>query len=89
MKDAFMPFGAGGRSKSQFRNSFISKALTNRLVCLGLHLARLELRMTIAHFYRAFPTGVRLADGMTDGDMEMENYFLIQPKARRCMVARV
>lgn len=44
--------------------------------------------MTIAHFYRAFPKGVRLTDGMTDGDMEMENYFLIQPKARRCKVAR-
>ncbi|BCR85523.1 cytochrome P450 [Aspergillus chevalieri] len=57
-------------------------------ICLGLHLARLELRMTIAHFHRAFPKGVRLTDGMTDGDMEMENYFLIQPKARRCKVAR-
>ncbi|OCK73321.1 putative cytochrome P450 [Lepidopterella palustris CBS 459.81] len=68
MKDAFMPFGGGGR------------------ICLGLHLARLELRMTLAHFYRAFPKGVKMASGMSDVDMEMENYFLIAPKAHHCLM---
>lgn len=42
--------------------------------------------MTAAHFYRTFPKGVKLAGNMTDEDMEMENYFLIMPKSKRCTV---
>ncbi|EFQ36259.1 cytochrome P450 [Colletotrichum graminicola] len=53
--------------------------------CLGMHLARMELRLATAIFFRNC-RGVRLADNMTDAMMEMENFFLISPAGHRCDV---
>ncbi|KAE9578600.1 putative sterigmatocystin biosynthesis P450 monooxygenase [Colletotrichum fructicola] len=54
-------------------------------VCIGLHLARMELRLATAVFFRNC-RGVRLADNMTDDMMEMQNFFLISPVGHHCDV---
>ncbi|KAL0938185.1 cytochrome p450 [Colletotrichum truncatum] len=54
-------------------------------VCIGLHLARMELRLATAVFFRNCQ-GVRLADDMMDELMEMQNFFLISPAGHRCEV---
>ncbi|KAK1956042.1 cytochrome P450 [Colletotrichum sublineola] len=53
--------------------------------CLGVHLARMELRLATAIFFRNC-RGVRLADNMTDNMMEMQNFFLISPVGHHCDV---
>ncbi|WDK22095.1 cytochrome P450 [Colletotrichum graminicola] len=47
-------------------------------VCIGLDLARMELRMAAAVLFRQCP-GLKLSSSMTDSMMEMENYFTIVP----------
>ncbi|KAL1891312.1 hypothetical protein Sste5346_007772 [Sporothrix stenoceras] len=54
-------------------------------VCIGIHLARTELRLALAHFFRECPKA-KLASTMTDTEMEMENFFLIAPRGHRCMI---
>tara|TARA_R110002003_G_scaffold206_28_gene15938 strand:+ start:9402 stop:10298 length:897 start_codon:yes stop_codon:yes gene_type:complete len=51
--------------------------------CIGIHLARMELRYAVAFFFRECK-GVRLAPSTTPESMEFENFFLIAPKAHRC-----
>ncbi|KAF4337593.1 cytochrome p450 3a17 [Fusarium beomiforme] len=48
-------------------------------ICIGLHLAWMELRLGAALFFREC-RGARLGPDMTDEVMEMENQFLIAPK---------
>lgn len=55
-------------------------------ICLGIHLARMELRLATAIFFRECK-GARLAPGTTAEMMEVENYFLIAPKSHRCEIA--
>jgi cytochrome P450 len=59
--------------------------LTPFLVCIGIHLAYMELRLTFVTFFRALPAAV-IAPETTDEEMEMEDYFLIAPKAHRCLI---
>ncbi|PLB47795.1 cytochrome P450 [Aspergillus steynii IBT 23096] len=56
-------------------------------ICLGIHLARMELRLATALFFRAFPS-VRMSrgEGMSDDDMKMVSFFLLSPKGHRCLV---
>ncbi|KAK8086023.1 hypothetical protein PG994_000997 [Apiospora phragmitis] len=56
-------------------------------VCLGIHLARMELRLATALFFREC-RGARLGLGLdtTDAVMEMEHHFLIAPKGHFCNV---
>ncbi|GKT52221.1 putative sterigmatocystin biosynthesis P450 monooxygenase stcF [Colletotrichum spaethianum] len=54
-------------------------------ICIGLHLARMELRLATATFFRKC-RGVKLADNMTDDMMEMQNFFLISPAGHHCDV---
>ncbi|KAL4899588.1 hypothetical protein BDW74DRAFT_188978 [Aspergillus multicolor] len=56
-------------------------------VCLGIHLAYMELRLAAAEFFREC-RGVKLAPGTTPGTMEPENYFLIAPAGHRCEIVR-
>lgn len=53
--------------------------------CLGIHLARMELRHGVADFFRACK-GARIADSMKDSDMDIRNFFLISPAGDRCMI---
>lgn len=57
------------------------------IVCLGLHLARMELRLAAASFFRAFPNAkVSTLENMSDTDMEQVIYFLMSPKGKRCLI---
>src|SRR3546814_192142 len=61
--------------------------LTLFAVCIGIHLAHLELRLATARFFLAFPdVTVAAVDGMSDEDMEQVIHFLLAPKGRRCLV---
>jgi cytochrome P450 len=53
--------------------------------CLGVHLAKVEMRLAAAEFFRTF-RGARLAPSVTAKSMEMENFFLIAPKGHKCEV---
>ncbi|KAE8391491.1 cytochrome P450 [Aspergillus alliaceus] len=56
-------------------------------VCLGMHLARMELRLATALFFRAFPRAkVSTKEGMNDEDMRMKSYFLMTPSGHRCLI---
>ncbi|KAI0170736.1 cytochrome P450 [Pestalotiopsis sp. NC0098] len=54
-------------------------------VCLGIHLARMELRLAAALFFRKC-RGARLGSNMDDKVMEMENHFLIAPRGHHCNI---
>ncbi|KAH7077018.1 cytochrome P450 [Paraphoma chrysanthemicola] len=53
--------------------------------CIGVHLARMELRYAVTFFFRECK-GIRLAPSTTPASMEFENFFLIAPKAHRCEI---
>ncbi|PWY94044.1 cytochrome P450 [Aspergillus sclerotioniger CBS 115572] len=55
--------------------------------CIGMHLARIELRLATAHFFRQFPISeVSIKEGMSDEDMKEVLYFLLSPKGKRCLM---
>ncbi|EKG15797.1 hypothetical protein MPH_07000 [Macrophomina phaseolina MS6] len=54
-------------------------------ICLGLHLALMELRLATAVFFREL-RGARLSERTTAESMEVVNFFLIRPKADRCYI---
>lgn len=58
-------------------------------VCIGMHLAQLELRHSLANFYRAFEAGVMPAavEGFTEDDMKPQSLFLMPPRGKRCLLA--
>lgn len=53
--------------------------------CLGVHLARMELRHAAAFFFREC-RGATLAAETTEESMEITHHFLIAPAARKCNV---
>jgi len=54
-------------------------------ICIGIHLAKMELRLAAATFFRECK-GARLAPATTDESMTIENYFLISPKGHACEI---
>ncbi|KAF2016936.1 cytochrome P450 [Aaosphaeria arxii CBS 175.79] len=54
-------------------------------VCIGLHLAWMELRLGAALFFRHC-RGATLSSCMSDDMMEMDNRFLISPKGHCCYI---
>lgn len=54
-------------------------------ICIGMHLAYMELRLATALFFRECK-GVRLSAKTTDNVMEMAETFLIAPKGHFCNV---
>jgi cytochrome P450 len=84
MKNASLPFGGGSRSKPQISRLLIKLTFA---VCLGIHLARMELRMATALFFRALPDArPSKKEGMSESDMIMESYFLMAPQGHRCLI---
>lgn len=93
MKDTLMPFGGGSRSKSCLMTCHPCTYLPSThfadhtAVCIGIHLARLELRLATARFFLAFPHAqMSTLEGMSDEDMEQVLFFLAPPKGKRCLV---
>ncbi|KAJ3540476.1 hypothetical protein NM208_g5051 [Fusarium decemcellulare] len=54
-------------------------------VCIGIHLAKMELRLGTALLLKRCP-GLKLAEIMNDSMMEMYNFFLAGPVGKRCDV---
>ncbi|KAJ3578632.1 hypothetical protein NPX13_g1939 [Xylaria arbuscula] len=56
-------------------------------ICIGMHLAYMELRLGIAHFFRAFPHArVSTLEGMSEVDMKQALYFIASPQHHRCLI---
>ncbi|KAF4464345.1 cytochrome P450 [Fusarium albosuccineum] len=53
--------------------------------CIGVHLARMELRLGTAALLKACP-GLKLSSEMKDSMMDMYNFFLAGPVGKRCEV---
>lgn len=57
------------------------------IVCIGIHLARIELRLATALFFRRFPQArISHSEGMSSDDMIMKAFFLMAPQGHRCLV---
>lgn len=54
-------------------------------VCIGIHLARMELRLATARFFQEC-RGAKLAASTTDESMKPVNFFLIAPTAHKCEI---
>ena len=52
-------------------------------ICIGMHLARHEMRMATAKFFQRFPNAQVLE---SEDDMDQLAYFVTAPKAQRCLV---
>lgn len=56
-------------------------------VCIGSHLAKIELRPGAARFFRASPdVTMSTKEGMSDDDAKPLQYFLLTPVGHRCVV---
>lgn len=89
MKDAFMAFGGGSRSEFASLLFFpLQKMRADTcLVCIGIHLARMELRLATAKFFKTFPNAMPTSlEGMSDEDMDPDVYFLSNPRGKRCLI---
>lgn len=52
-----------------------------------MHLARIELRLGAAFFFRAFPNArISAKEGMSEDDMKQKIFFLMAPKGHRCLI---
>lgn len=52
-----------------------------------MHLAKMELRLATARFFRTFPGAtISTREGMSDEDMAQKIYLLLSPKGKRCLV---
>ncbi|KAL6901429.1 cytochrome P450 [Trichoderma evansii] len=58
-------------------------------ICIGLHLALMELRYGAARFFLTFPEAkMSSLEGMSDEDMVPKVFFFTEPKAKRCLIQR-
>ncbi|KAK4187953.1 cytochrome P450 [Podospora australis] len=69
------------------RDSFMPWGRGARL-CIGMHLAKMELRLSTAKFFLTFPDAkVSTQEGMSDKDMMPPDvYFLMRPPGKRCLI---
>ncbi|KAL5333391.1 cytochrome P450 [Aspergillus crustosus] len=55
--------------------------------CIGVYLARMELRLALALFFKSFPKAkLSTKAGMLEQELEMKIYFLVSPKGHRCLM---
>ncbi|KAL4925170.1 cytochrome P450 [Aspergillus undulatus] len=57
-------------------------------ICLGMHLAKMEMRLAVARFYAAFGDALKVDEGMKDNEMDQVGWFLGAPKGKRCLLRR-
>ncbi|OAQ70277.1 cytochrome P450 [Pochonia chlamydosporia 170] len=83
--DKFDPYRWAAPTK-QMKEAFMPFGRGPR-ICIGLHLAYIELRLATARFFQEFPTAyVSKREGMSDEDMAETIYFLMSPKGKRCLI---
>ncbi|KAF2171494.1 hypothetical protein M409DRAFT_63740 [Zasmidium cellare ATCC 36951] len=85
--DKFDPSRFYNRSLSADERRALAPFGGGTRLCLGIHLAEMELRHGLAEFFREC-RDVELSGWTTPESMEMDNYFLIIPKSKRCLVRR-
>ncbi|KAI9710719.1 MAG: hypothetical protein M1820_002552 [Bogoriella megaspora] len=54
-------------------------------ICLGIHMAQMQLRITTAQFFRECQDA-RLCPSVTPASMELKDYFVIAPKSHKCEI---
>ena len=57
-------------------------------ICIGMHLAKMELRGAVTAFFRQFPTATVAygVDGFSERDMETLEFFLVKARGGRCLI---
>lgn len=56
-------------------------------ICLGMNLAKMELRLATALFFTRFPDSQpSTLEGMCEDDMKQRQYFLMAPDGKRCLM---
>ncbi|KAI5922634.1 cytochrome P450 [Camillea tinctor] len=56
-------------------------------ICIGMHLAFIEIRLGIARFFREFPQSkVSTLEDMNDKEMKQLLFFISGPKSHRCLI---
>lgn len=83
MKDTFLPFGGGIKGESATLLLPALRGLIDGVVCIGMHLAYMELSLATAKFFRKLPN---TKTWTLEEDMEFENYFVITPKSHKCEI---
>lgn len=58
-------------------------------ICIGIHVALMEIRLAAATFFRDCSPGVTLAEDTTAESMSFLNYFATFPRSHRCNVKLV
>jgi cytochrome P450 len=54
---------------------------------LGVHLARMELRLTTARFFTTFPNAkLSSLEGFKEAEMDPDMFFLLTPSGHRCLI---
>ncbi|KAH9889690.1 cytochrome P450 [Xylariomycetidae sp. FL2044] len=70
----------------EMKDSFVPFGRGSR-VCIGRHLAKIELRLGVARFFTTYPNAsISNLEGFDDRDMEQKQYFLASPKGKRCCI---
>jgi cytochrome P450 len=55
--------------------------------CLGVHLARLQVRIAAAHFFLSFPRAtVSMLEGFGDREMDPVSTLVLSPRGGRCLI---
>ncbi|KAK8119093.1 benzoate 4-monooxygenase cytochrome [Apiospora kogelbergensis] len=74
------------RPTQAMKDSFVPFGGGSR-ICMGVHLAKMELRLAAARFFLTFRNArISTADGFCDEDMEPSLYFLMTPNKKRCLI---
>ncbi|OAQ63932.1 cytochrome P450 [Purpureocillium lilacinum] len=83
--DAFIPSRWAEPTKAM-KDSYMPFGRGSR-VCIGQHLAKIELRLATARFFLTFPDAqMSSLEGMSDRDMEPKIHFLSGPSGGRCLI---
>ncbi|KAL3440804.1 cytochrome P450 [Aspergillus insuetus] len=73
-------------SSKEMKAAFTAFGAGSR-ICIGLHLARMEMRHATARFFLAYPNAkMSKMEGMSDEDMEPLHFFLMFPRKKRCLM---
>lgn len=56
-------------------------------VCIGVHLAMMELRLATFLMVQKLPKGLKLANSFSEEDVLQRGRFLVGPKGHKCMLA--